>query len=75
MKNNRMKHENKSRRAVCRLAAVFCNICLLAGGLAVLCGFGMSDTMTASRAFCTLLSAGGAAAMVLGLRLQRLQKQ
>ncbi len=61
------------RRMICRLAAIFCNLCLLAGGFAVLCGFGMSDTMTAPKAFCMLLSAAGAAAMVLGLRLHRLQ--
>lgn len=63
------------RRMICRLAALFCNLCLLAGGLAVLCGFGMSDTMTAPGAFCMLLSAAGAAAMILGLHLHRLQEK
>ena len=75
MKNNRIGQNNKTRRVICRLAAVLCNLCLLAGGFAILCGFGMSDTMTAPKAFCVLLSTAGAAAMVLGLRLQRLYRQ
>ena len=75
MKANEVKRNDRIHRVVCRAAALLCNLCMLAGGIAVLCGFGMSDTMTAPKAFCMLLSVGGAAAMVLGLRLRTLQNK
>lgn len=70
MKKYEEEHENRAHRAFRRLASFLCGVCMLAGGMAVLCGFGMSDTMTAPGAFCMLLSAAGASAMALGLRLQ-----
>ena len=74
MKNVRTEH-GRSHRAFCRLASLFCNLFMLAGGLSILCGFGMSDTMTAPKAFCMLLSVAGTAAMVIGLRLRSLQNK
>ena len=52
------------------LAGLAGGLLILVGGAAVLCGFGMSDTMSAPGSFCLLLSICGAAALLLGLRLQ-----
>ncbi len=75
MKERNRERRYRTRRAVLRLASFLCGMCMLAGGLAVLCGFGMSDPMTAPGAFCMMLSASGAAAMTLGLRMQQCLKE
>ena len=67
-------YSDHNRKKGFSLLAIIINLCCgitaLAGAAALLCGFGMSDSMSAPGHFCMLVSVGGAAALFGGLWLR-----
>ncbi len=66
---NQTENKNSKYGAGSGLLHLLGGLLTLAGGCAALCGFGMSDAMSAPTGFCMMLSACGVAAFLIGLRL------